>query len=1625
MRKTFLIAILFLFINALQAQKTINLGKTKSGIIVKQSKKQNVLHLSFSFSEIQTLNVKSKKGEFTQLMLNGAYRTGAVGNPQLPSVKKLIEIPYKSKAKIKVINYETTDYVLSNFGIKNKIIPYQPSISKSKDPVNEEFKYKKAEYKKNEFTDIQLGSINNIGTLHGINLAQISINPIKYNPAKNTIKVYNNIDVEITFENTDEKKTKEEQKNLYSPYFQTINKLLLNKNSVKSAYPSNPDHTKYPVKYLIVTAPEFKSQLKDFIAWKTLKGFKVITVTTDEIGTSATDIKTWIHTQYHAATTTDPAPTFLLLVGDDNKIPASRNGASSGLITDLYYACMDEANDILPDMYYGRLSARTNEHLQNMLDKILYYEQYKFTDDSFLNKVTMIAGVDATYNSIVGQPTINYGTTNYFNAEHGFTQVNKYLNSYGGCYSSNNFKTAMFSYTAHCSPLKWLNPQLTISNVKNLNNENQYPLVLANCCESGKFSYTECIAEAWMRQAKGGAIAYIGSVPETYWYEDFYWAVGAHSFVGGHYPSVNNSSLGAFDAPFNSDYLCVDALAFVGNLAVTEAHDKNYSHSTNSRYYWEAYHCFSDPSLFIYFTQGKNNAVTHKESVLSNINKFTVSAEPGSYVAISRDTVLHGTALVPQSGTVDVPIKPFITNGYVDIVVTRSQYKPYKATIPITMLNQAYIDVNEFITKENIKASEKFNINLKLKNIGLKKAEDVRVSINTKDKYIYSISKNVDVAAGNIEKESIKLISNNFYVVMSDSVPDQHIVEFDITINHKLGNDTQTQTYKKSIMLNAPDLQFVNDIVINDSETNNNGMLEPGETAKLSVDINNIGHAQVSATASMNLLVPNNYLTIEKALADTINLNYNETKKLEFTIKANSNAPTDIPIALVVKTTDKNNPNIYFNSKKYQVTIGKSDIILGNEKIKVDKYPLDNYYENNKTQILYLNEELSQEKRMITSIALDIAEATSDEKGRELKNFAIKIKELEQDTLYNFIDMSNAEDVLTTNSYKLSGKTGWEKFVFTKPFSFSGTKNILVQILWGDNGEYTKQNTKVYTSTTGSQTVAYGYNDNQTPPNFKTTSDKRPNTCLHMQNTFKLQVKVLDKNVAKNIKNAIVTIGDNIILTDTNGIANFNFLTQDTSINYLVEAKGYFSESGKINISEILNQKEIKLKSKQQHIVKFKVNDKEENKPLSDVEISFNKKELLTDNMGEVSFSEVFEYEKYIYKIYKKNYFTYTDTALITKDTTIQISLRYYFDKPNITSIKTMPNGDVKILWENKVIDAILQDTDTIFKDDFEQYNNWETSFGNYTLIDKDASKVFASDDYDYPNETSPVAFKIMNYTQTTPAWTKLNAVSGEKIAATFCAKSGKNNDWIITPKIQLGVNSEFSFYAKSVIARYGLERFKVGISTTNNNIEDFKFITGENYIEANTDWTKYAYNLAKYSNKKVYLAIQCVSADAFVFAIDDLIIAPSKNTEQIIKGYSIYLSDLTKPIATEIKDNEYIYSNLVNNKTYTIGIVANYAEGDSKMQTQKFTYKYVGVNTLQSNNIEVYPNPTSGVLSIDLKTVKGCELNIYNKIGQLVKTIKQTKSIEKINLNNKSKGIYIIKISNPKFVKTYKVVLQ
>lgn len=564
-----------------------------------QTSDKSIQYVVCNVGHIEANNVQTEKGKFVNLQANRMVNKGVVGQPSLPAFSELLEIPFNSTVKVSVVSYKTETFKLSSKGFSNKVYPHQNYVSKSEKAT---FAYNSAFYSKNAFTSAPLAEFVEEGIMRDVRYGRINVNPVRYNPATNTITVYNNMKVKIEYSKNALKSASNARKE------NQLTRGLVN----GSMYSYRQEELETGLKYasdfeketmLIIADKMFKSALSKFITHKQKMGLNVEVVYTDELSAVTTDaIKKRIQQSYDKPKY-GKSPLYLLLVGDIDQIPSfgpyKYNNTTREYYTDLYYATLD-GSDFIPDVFYGRFSANNVDELTPQIDKTIEYETYSMPDPSYLYRDVLIAGYDAGHFLEANSQMI------YVDKEYGKTcNDNSILllqtKDAGKCYTTDivnavNNGVGLLNYSAHGGS-NCLVGQFYISDIQKLNNEHKYGLWIANCCLTNKFDDRECLGEALLRAKNKGAVGYIGASCLSLWVPDYYWAVGRRSNIKSDNPEFDAENLGVFDKLFHTKindskniFTTQGAILFAGNINVE-----------SNEYYWQIYHLMGDPSVFVRF----------------------------------------------------------------------------------------------------------------------------------------------------------------------------------------------------------------------------------------------------------------------------------------------------------------------------------------------------------------------------------------------------------------------------------------------------------------------------------------------------------------------------------------------------------------------------------------------------------------------------------------------------------------------------------------------------------------------------------------------------------------------------------------------------------------------------------------------------------------------------------------------------------------------------------------------------------------------------------------------------------------------------------------------------------------
>ena len=217
------------------------------------------------------------------------------------------------------------------------------------------------------------------------------------------------------------------------------------------------------------------------------------------------------------------------------------------------------------------------------------------------------------------------------------------------------------------------------------------------------------------------------------------------------------------------------------------------------------------------------------------------------------------------------------------------------------------------------------------------------------------------------------------------------------------------------------------------------------------------------------------------------------------------------------------------------------------------------------------------------------------------------------------------------------------------------------------------------------------------------------------------------------------------------------------------------------------------------------------------------------------------------------------------------------FTTPSTCGIPTgltttdITNNSATLSW-NEVLDSYNVRYRKGFVYDFESATPWvEDNFSPCTTYDGDGLTTYQVTDWT-PLGTYQFVGSMMTFQN---GVTDFGASHGGNLFGGFVDgipdNGATNNDFFITPSITIESGDVFEFWASSLLDNWGLERMKVGVYGGNGTISHYFAGSASTYVEVPNGWTKYSYDLSQYAGQTIQLAINCVSNDAYILAIDDI----------------------------------------------------------------------------------------------------------------------------------------------------------
>ena len=663
-RLVFPMLLLFVLLATTASAVEVDLGGHAPLALNVLSASGNQITVAVEVGSFKLMPEKNRFGDkFYRIALPNAGVLPIIGQPELPVISRLVQLPAAGGVNLQVISVDTRTVDLNEIGHGYQLWPTQAPINKVPGArENAPFDFDQAAYSSRGFA----GPATHVGpvqVMRGMRFARLSIAPISYDPVANQLKVATRTVVRIDFDQATETVGNISHPVYRSPAFEALAEGMFINYSASRAATDDPSVPEPPVPggYLIISAPAFVDNvdLLDLAAWKAEKGYDVTVVSTDDTGTTKEDIQSYIQTAYESWAI---PPAYVLFVGDTDTIPYWYVDE----VSDIYYAAID-GDDYFADLFYARFPVRTADQLANMVAKTLEYEMGAWADPQYFLNITWMASND---NYSVSEGTHNYVIDTWTDPA-GFTSNKRYNHSGATTQQVLDDIEAGLNYliySGHGSEHSWADgPAVSESQVEGLENT-VYPYVASHSCLTGSYDLDECFAETWVR-GEHGAVMFWGASTYTQWTED---DVLERRYFDG-----------IFDPALPRNYTTFGEFTIYGMVKLYE----HFSGGGITQEYFEKYNIMGDASVDLWTGQPSALSVTHAPVIFfgSTTYPVQVAGEEGALVGFSLDGEFIASALTDGTGAATLSwTDPIATAGTYTLTVTQHDRLPYQGDVLAT-----------------------------------------------------------------------------------------------------------------------------------------------------------------------------------------------------------------------------------------------------------------------------------------------------------------------------------------------------------------------------------------------------------------------------------------------------------------------------------------------------------------------------------------------------------------------------------------------------------------------------------------------------------------------------------------------------------------------------------------------------------------------------------------------------------------------------------------------------------------------------------------------------------------------------------------------------------------------------
>ncbi len=333
-----------------------------------------------------------------------------------------------------------------------------------------------------------------------------------------------------------------------------------------------------------------------------------------------------------------------------------------------------------------------------------------------------------------------------------------------------------------------------------------------------------------------------------------------------------------------------------------------------------------------------------------------------------------------------------------------------------------------------------------------------------------------------------------------------------------IDSDWNTTTFLGDIYMQEDTSSYIscNSNAIDDYYGNGNGILNPGETAGLTVNINNNTAGTVTGLTAV-ISCENPYVTISQDSSAYPDMapGGNGDNTSPYTLSVSGSCPHDEVLSIRFDWSYARMSGAFY----IDIQVKSMEFVeIGSGTVEITNAPLYTYYEDNRTQVIYTAEDMGNTPMEINSLSIFISSLPS----MALTDWTIRLKHTAKaDYESSAVFEATGWTVVYQNTATIS-ETGWNEFLFPEPFSYDGSQNLMIDFSF-NNSSWASPGGKVYWTGTPNKRAIYGYTDSGYGDPLNWTTGNTP-TVYTTNNYINLKLGLVPENLPMNLDKAVISL---------------------------------------------------------------------------------------------------------------------------------------------------------------------------------------------------------------------------------------------------------------------------------------------------------------------------------------------------------------------------------------------------------------------------------------------------------------------------------------------------------------------